>query len=265
MPRSGSTLLQCILGNNPDIYATATSGLLPVLSAAKEVYTNSPFFRAQDPAEMRKAFYSMCRGAMEGYFGGLTDRKHAVDKNRAWSVNRAFLNEIYPNPKILFMVRDLREIVASMEKFHIRNPDRFDPSKDGPKYQGITAMDRVLGWLQSQPLGVTLKMLFETIRSGQSKNILFIRYEDLCENPDREMHRVYEYLQIPYCVHDFTQIAQVTHENDRFHGPYADHAIRSRITPVEPCAGKILGKQVLDVICEKNSWYFNFFRYKKQK
>jgi hypothetical protein len=79
-----------------------------VLSAAKEVYTNSPFFRAQDPAEMKKAFYSMCRGAMEGYFSGLTDRKHAVDKNRAWSVKRAFLNEIYPNPKILWVFPRLR-------------------------------------------------------------------------------------------------------------------------------------------------------------
>ena len=161
------------------------------------------------------------------------------------------------------MVRDLREIVASMEKILLRNPDRFDASKDGPKYQGITAMDRVQAWFQSQPLGLTLKMLFETIRSGHAKDILFIRYEDLCQNPQHEMQRIYQYLQIPHFEHDFSNIRQVTQEDDRFHGVFADHAIRSTLTPTEPCARTVLGKQICDLIVEKNNWYFNYFKYKK--
>lgn len=261
MPRAGSTLLQNILGNNPDIYATPTSGLLPVISACKEVYTKSQFFRAQDPIQMKAGFHSLCRGAMEGYFSGLTDRKIAVDKNRGWAVNRGFLETLYPDPKILFMVRDLREIAGSMEKIDVSNPERFTPSKDGPEYKGITALERVAGWFQTQPLGVTLQMLFETIRSDHASKILFIRFEDLCANPEREMRRVYNYLGIPYAALDYQNIQQVTHEDDRIQGQYADHDIRPSITPPKPRAHELLGKQVCDTIVKQNKWYFNYFKY----
>ena len=58
MPRSGSTLLQNILGNNPDIYATPTSGLLEMLNASKRIYTSSNNFKAQDELEMKKYIYN---------------------------------------------------------------------------------------------------------------------------------------------------------------------------------------------------------------
>jgi len=263
MPRSGSTLLQNILGNNPDIYATPTSGLLPVISACKEVYTNSQFFRALDPVQMKSGFTSLCRGAMEGYFSGLTDRKYAVDKNRGWAVNRGFLETLYPDPKILFMVRDLREIAGSMEKIDISNPERFNPSKDGPKYRGITAMERVAGWFQTQPLGVTLQMLFESIRSGHASKFLFIRFEDLCANPEREMKRVYGYLGIPYCPVDYKNIKQVTHEDDRIQGQYAEHDIRPSVEIPTPRAKELLGDQVCDTIVNRHQWYFSYFKYAK--
>lgn len=263
MPRSGSTLLQNILGNNPDIYATPTSGLLPVISACKEVYTKSQYFRAQDPAQMKSGFRSLCRGAMEGYFSGLTERKYAIDKNRGWAVNRGFLETLFPDPKILFMVRDLREIAGSMERIDIANPERFDPSKDGPKYRGITAMERVAGWFQTQPLGVTLQMLYESIRSGHAAKFLFIRYEDLCRDPEREMRRVYDYLGIPYHPVDYQHIVPVTHEDDRIHGQYADHVIRPSIQSPKPRAHELLGTQVCDTIVNRNKWYFSYFKYEK--
>ena len=40
MPRSGSTLLQNILGNNPDIYSTPTSPVFEFINAAKEIVKN---------------------------------------------------------------------------------------------------------------------------------------------------------------------------------------------------------------------------------
>ena len=54
MPRSGSTLLQNILGNNPDFYATPTSGLVEMLLCSRKQYTHSPSFKAQNEEEMKK-------------------------------------------------------------------------------------------------------------------------------------------------------------------------------------------------------------------
>ena len=56
MPRSGSTLLQNILGNNPQIHATPTSAVLEMLNASKKVYTNSAISKAQDEEQMKKSF-----------------------------------------------------------------------------------------------------------------------------------------------------------------------------------------------------------------
>ena len=41
LPRAGSTLLQNILGQNPDFYATPTSGVLELLFAARHYYSLS--------------------------------------------------------------------------------------------------------------------------------------------------------------------------------------------------------------------------------
>ena len=82
MPRSGSTLMQNILGNNPNIYATPTSAVLDMLNASKRVYTTSPTMKAQDEKDMKSAFLMYSRFALEGYFHGLTDKPYIIDKCR---------------------------------------------------------------------------------------------------------------------------------------------------------------------------------------
>ena len=56
LPRAGSTMLQNILAQNPDIYATPTSGVLELVYAARANYTNSPEFKAQDSETMKNGF-----------------------------------------------------------------------------------------------------------------------------------------------------------------------------------------------------------------
>ena len=68
MPRAGSTLLQNILAQNPSFYVTPTSGLLELVFGARVNYTNSPEFKAQDDASMRKAFLAFSRAGMEALF-----------------------------------------------------------------------------------------------------------------------------------------------------------------------------------------------------
>lgn len=262
MPRSGSTLMQNILGNNPDFYATPTSGLIDLLNISRKVYTQAPSFKAQNEYKMKKAFLTYCRYAIQGYFEGLTDRKYAIDKSRGWAVNTPFLEAFYPNPKIICMVRDLRDIVASMERNYRKYPERWDASlEDDPK--GTTIGERVTGWMMpnSKPVGSTLNQLREVIHRGFDKNILFVRFEDLCVNPKAEMQRVYEYLEVPYYQHDFNNIQQVTFEDDKFHGRYGDHKIHNAVKPVESYAKDLLGEGICKLLVEKNKWYFDYFKY----
>ena len=54
LPRSGSTLIQNILAQNPKIYSSPTSGLFGFIDAARTLYSSLPEFKAQDEKEMEK-------------------------------------------------------------------------------------------------------------------------------------------------------------------------------------------------------------------
>jgi sulfotransferase len=87
LPRAGSTLSQNIMGQNPEFYVTPTSGVLELVYAARNNYTNSPEFKAQDQDLMKKGFLSFCRNGVEGFFHAITDKPYILDKSRGWGVH----------------------------------------------------------------------------------------------------------------------------------------------------------------------------------
>ena len=72
LPRSGSTLLSNIVGQNPEFHVTPTSGLLDLLYVARGQFS---------------------RGGLEGYAAALTNKPWLLDKSRGWGVHYAFLFE----------------------------------------------------------------------------------------------------------------------------------------------------------------------------
>ena len=82
MPRSGSTLIQNILGQNPDIHVTPTDGFLELIYAARVNFTNNAEFKAQDQKQMLNAWRGFCNEGMKGYVKGLSDKSHTCIKSR---------------------------------------------------------------------------------------------------------------------------------------------------------------------------------------
>lgn len=263
LPRSGSTLLQNILGQNPDFYVTPTSGVLELVFAARANYTESPEFKAQDNNEMREAFMGFCKNGVEGFFNSVTDKKYIVDKSRGWGIHYDFLNSFYPEPKIICMVRDARDIICSMEKNFRKNQDKTDPIVNHAEMRGTTTPKRVDEWLAGQPVGMAFERLNEIIRQGIDKKIHFVKFEDLCLYPDEEMRKIYQYLGVEFYKHDFDNIAQITKEDDAVYGIYGDHAIRTKLEPVPSQAKAVLGKDVTNWIWDNFQWYNQYFRYTK--
>src|SRR6056300_1310517 len=157
MPRSGSTVLQNILGQNPDFHVTPTSGILELLYAARVNYTESPEFQAQDAELMKQGWKGFCKSAMEGFFNGITDKKYVVDKSRGWGIHYNFLNSFYPDPKIVCMVRDLRSIYTSMEKNFRKNQDKDPGIVNWAEMKGTTTAKRVDIWAQTPPIGIAVE------------------------------------------------------------------------------------------------------------
>lgn len=261
LPRSGSTLFQNIMGQNPDFYVTPTSGVLELVYAARSNYTNSPEFKAQEQAEMQKGFSAFCREGMIGFFNGVTDRPYVMDKSRGWGVHYGFLNSFYPDPKVICLVRDLRGVYASMEKNFRKNPHLDSGLVNHAQMTGTTTEKRIDIWSSSQPVGLAIERLFQIFKEGINKKMLFIRYEDLASNPEKEMNRVYAYLGVPYFSHDFNNIEQITKEDDAVYGIYGDHKIRKKLEPLPNDYREILGAQACNWIKSNYAWFYDEFKY----
>ena len=263
LPRAGSTLLQNILAQNPDIYATPTSGVLELVFAARGNYTTSPEFKAQDADLMKSGFLSFCRNGMDGFYNAITDKKYVIDKSRGWGIHYDFINLIYPDPKIICMVRDPKDIFASMENNFRKHPDKQSDILNWSTGQGTTVPKRIDVWVQNPPVGLAFERLGEMFRTGIASKVLFIRFEDLCLYPESTMVRIYEYLDIPHFKHDFDNIEQVTKEDDEVYGAFGDHVIRTKLEPVRSKAKELLGKDVTDWLYNNYKWFYDQFKYNK--
>ena len=262
MPRAGSTLLQNILAQNPDFYVTPTSGLLELVFGARLNYTNGAEFRAQDAAQMKKAFLAFSRAGMEAYFQALTDKPYVMDKSRGWGVHFDLLSLIFnEEPKIICMVRDLRQILASMEKKFRQAPDKNRPIENHNNLSGTTTFKRMLIHLQSPPVGLALDRLIEIHQRGWNKKILFLRFEDLTTQPAKILQKVYQYLGVPEFKHNFGSVAQVTQEDDQVFGIAGLHEIRPKVEPLRDDHLEVLGIDGVRFVQSNFAWYFTLFGY----
>ena len=264
MPRTGSSLLQNILAQNPDFYVTPTSGLVTLVLGIQQMHSTSFEVKAQDPVLMKKGFNAFCRGGMESYCRSLTDKPYFLDKSRSWGINFDLLKLIFDEePKIICMVRDLRQIFSSWEKKYRENRDRFPASESSTVGTPMTTFRRVVNQLQPpvHPIGIALDRLSEIFHQGWNKKMLILRYEDMTIQPEETLQKVYEYLEVPHFKHNFTSIEQVTQEDDIVYGYAGLHDIRSKVEPVQNDYLEVLGRDAVHYLQTNCAWYFKRFGY----
>lgn len=267
MPRCLTTLMCNTLGNNPRIEGGETSGLLELIYGGRANYSQSPEFKAALTEDvMHKSFLNFCRLGMQGYAESMCEENSAdiyLDKSRGWLHYAPFLWEINPDAKIIVMIRDIRSILSSLEKKWRENPSILDGRDNPAQQQFITVDQRVNAFLNDAPLGIALKRLFNAIQTGTIKNMLVVRAEDFAKKPKDVMQKVYRFIDEPYCDLDYTNINQVTVENDRIgdYGIYGDHAIKGNIQPLKNDYKEILGNDICNNIKANYKWFYDAFDY----
>jgi len=261
LPRAGSTLLQNIIGQNPDFYVTPTSGVLELLYAARKNYSNSPEFKAQDSEIMKQGWLSFCENGLNGFYKGITDKPYIIDKSRGWGIHYNFLNSFHPNPKIICMVRDLRDIFTSMEKNFRKNQHLDHQITIHNDLKGTSTEKRIDIWATTPPIGLAIERIYQIIREGIDKKILFIRYEDLTHSPQQELEKIYNFLEVTPFKHDFNNVKQLTYEDDSVYGIFGDHTIKQRVEPIQSQSNIILGEIVSQNIRNNYKWFYDYFNY----
>lgn len=264
LPRAGSTLFQNLMAQNPDFYATSTSGLIELIYGARKNYSEVPEYKtSMDKELMKKAFLSFCNGAIHSYAEAITDKKYFLDKGRSWGFYIDWLELFLPyEPKIICFVRDLRDIFSSMEKLFRKNPEADNGLIDWQSMRNTTISKRVDFFANTMPVGLALDRLEAVMQNGNAHKFLFIKYEDFCLRPDTEMARVYNYLDLPFFHHNFDEIKQVTREDDSLFG-MADHNIRQRLDLPQSDAEQVLGRGVCEWIYQRYNWFFDYFKYNR--
>lgn len=263
MPRSGSELLQVILHQNPAIYASSTSPLLEYQFGARSNYELAEV-QSQNSELMQSSFSSMCRGMAQSYYKAITDRPNVCDKNRGWMHYFEWVNQWNPQPKMICMVRDLRNVFASFERIFRENRHRPVGPDNPQQMQSMTVFDRVNYWGETQPIGLALLRMADAFQREISDKICFVRYEDLCINPEATMGRIYDYLGLPAFSHYFQNIVKHVQENDALFGVYGQHSVKESIQPISPEAwSNVLNEDISIHIMKKHSWFQSRFGYKQ--
>jgi len=261
IPRSGSELIQVLLSQNPKIYGSATSPLLEYQFGARNNY-NLPEVMSQEPQLMLDAFINMCAQMAQSYYSTITDKPIVLDKNRGWAHYYDWVDQWNPNPKIICMVRDLRSVLASMERIYRKN--RHAPvGPDNPQeLRNMTVVDRVNYWLRDKPVGLALQRTLNSLQAGIGEKMLFVRYEDLLKSPQETMNNIYSYIEEEPFEHDFSKIEKTVYENTILYGPYGDHKVKPKLAEFkEKDWSDVYNDEIADYIKKNVSWYYEVFKY----
>lgn len=262
LPRAGSTLIQNILAQNPLIHPTPTSGVFEMMSLSRTAYSNGQEFKAQDKETMEKGFKGYLKEGLYGFYNNITDRPYVMEKCRGWGMEYKFIDFYDPNPKIICMVRDVRAIYSSLEKKYRANPQLEHNIANWGDLTGTTTDKRIIHWSNNVPIGPSMDRLYQVLLEGMHQNILFIKFEDLTTNPDKELKRVYEYLKLDYFKHDFKNIKQYTIEDDNIYGVFGDHTIKNKVVPIKDDFLDILGEGGCKLVTDNYGWFYEAFEYK---
>lgn len=236
LPRSGSTLLTGILAQNPRFCLGGTSGLVEILLDMRNRWDRIPEFRAMDPFASKVHQISTMRGAFDAFTECCSSDPHQrvfFDKSRVWPGHMEMLHEMLGKmPKVIMCVRDIREVLASVENLwrqHSALRQLPFETKDYTKFQSVQG--RVGCWMQHDGLvGIAYNRVRDALQRGYKECFLFVEYERLCAEPQEEMDRIHDFLgEREHYEYDFHNIQSAAHEDDLAYGIPDLHKIDSQI------------------------------------
>lgn len=238
LPRSGSTLLMNILGQNPKFYVTPTSGILDVLVQTRNAWDKSDAFRSLMRNESEAIKTNVMQSILQAYFAH-TDKPVCFDKNRNWTEYLEMAAALTTGPenlKVLVTVRDLRDIVASFEKLYRKTSALSQiPQEAGDPVTMKTAVGRLSIFIDNrQPVGRAFNAVRDAVTRGWRHQMHFVEYGALTNAPKKTLDEIYAFLGQPCFDHDFDYVKQTTFEDDSVHGFKDLHTIRHKVTPQKP-------------------------------
>jgi sulfotransferase len=256
LPRSGNTLLSAILNQNPEIYCSPLSPISSYLyNLAEENFVNEHARRTKDPT----GFHSLMNGMINNYYSHI-QKPVIIDREKCWGTPGNLNNlKYYVNnePKIIFTVRPIIEILASFisilpEDSYI---DREMQQSGWWIKPSLSKNDNRCDYLM-RPKGLIDQTIlsYEEISKKENKGIFHIvEYDELTNNPQDVMNKIYTFLGLEQFKHNFTNVKRLEEQNN-IGEPINLHEVRSLVKKVSKTPKDVLSPYVLNRYNIKILW-----------
>ena len=198
MPRSGNTLFASIMNQNPDLVVTPNSITLEIMKdlfllKKTDVFQNFPDEQSLNNVmdEVYNLYYKYWP------FKTIVDRGPVCTPGNLKVMQKHFKQPI----RCIVLVRDLLDVLASYIKWFETEPTSFLN-----KYKTI---EDKLNNIMNKEGAVAKELMSIQYLLHHPEMAVFIKYDDLVENPEREIRKVYTFLNLPYYPHYFTNLEQI--------------------------------------------------------
>lgn len=215
LPRTGSTLLQNILAQNPKFHSEGNSALCQVMGDVKGSCENNAIQQLTGVNKDVSFKRDLLRKIPDIYYPEIED-KVILDKTRTWIQEENLLmarEHIKQDIKSIIMVRPVDEIIASFARVSIENNKHFD-------YVSFLSDENDL-----------MREMTVTYYAAKSKDpsFIFVSYDELVLNPNKTLSQIYKHIGLIPFHHNLQKVTQTVFEDDERNDMVGMHKIRSKI------------------------------------
>ncbi len=254
LPRSGSTLLTALLNQNPEIHASTNSPLLDTIHYTEEylLYQSEQYKAHPKPECAHKVLSSI---APNYYFN--TSQNIIIDKSRGWVNQIEHIQDyITQEPKIICPVRSIHDIISSFLNliYHSKTTSFIDETliKNNIEINNDNRADYLMS--PQGIIGQSYHALSEAFRKGNHKYLFLVEYNDLVSQPQKELNRIYDFLELPRFTHTFENVKPKFDENDDVYKLEHMHTVRNKVEKIHRDNTKFLSEYVLNKYKNMEFW-----------
>jgi hypothetical protein len=225
------------------------------VSALSSVASNSIEFKNLlnlNPEETKKRLRQSVSAFASGWHAG-HGKPLVFDKSRAWNRKTEVFRDISPEGVIVCIVRDLREVFASIERENLKEgllvaaPDTIQA-----RYNHHFSPEGVVG----APYAGVLDII-----SRKPSNVFLVKFETLVADPQKVFAALYKRLGVATFPHDLHRIPNTAIDPDGFYLGKFPHICGAKLEAPKTDWREVVPESIAADIMEKAKPFNEFFGY----
>jgi sulfotransferase len=241
LPRSGSTLLGSLLNQHPDVYVSPTSPLGELVTEIEKIFNQ---LDVQYTFDRKQISYNVYSSVLTNFYKHIS-KPIILDKHRFWGKNLDTVQMFLSNaPKIVLTYRSVPEVLTSYISLIERSKQENNfidnhLRKDNLPITNYNRAECIWRYYVSPS--------YESMICGMNKYpeyVHLVEYNSLIENPQKELNKLYEFLEVSSHTNTFHNIENACGEQkDEEWGLKGLHDIRPNLSKISQDPIEIIGQE----------------------